>query len=549
MDEAGLPEEEKESLKVLHYLLEGHMSAKAEVGFVGISNHVLDAAKTNRCVMLLREEPDEADMLSIARGVLFNVKDEVYSRAHHVDFGGDLVPANDFALSLCQSYAKMLHDDGELSWFDTFFGLRDLIHFLKALRSNSSLEGLKMTLSVQDLVRAIERNFNGVSPNDIRLIAGHFLRPLTSSDMNWSPHCLEGAFRDPVHVVQDALQPSGEASSLLSGTRFKLLIDDSRDDSILRLLNVGGVLSLSKKSVFKLSKMPQDVALEELRLISGVKFAALQGKTAVLSQTESINESFYDLFNQHFQSVTGRDGSVDLYTNIAVEGISRRSLVRSEFECVVHVNESDLPLMPAPFLNRFETFRLTIRDVLYSGWERLDELAVIFERSRQSVSKLASVLRECGGIGWVNDEQTLDSLFVDLLPYSSSSSEERESGGTCNDLVGLIIEVVHSISTLRPLPNDVLFVIDMAFDYLSDEDSEALGLMSREGIDEMRVEQLVEMLQAPEVNMTQASRIVRNLVQMLVTRMTVRRLLQLATPESVFAARYVDKIAAVAHVP
>lgn len=34
MDEAGLPEEEKESLKVLHYLLEGHMSASPDVGFV-----------------------------------------------------------------------------------------------------------------------------------------------------------------------------------------------------------------------------------------------------------------------------------------------------------------------------------------------------------------------------------------------------------------------------------------------------------------------------------------------------------------------------------
>jgi hypothetical protein len=287
--------------------------------------------------------------------------------------------------------------------------------------------------------------------------------------------------------------------------------------------------------------MPQDVALEELRLISGVKFAALQGKTAVLSQTESINESFYDLFNQHFQSVTGRDGSVDLYTNIAVEGVSRRSLVRPEFECVVHVNELDLPLMPAPFLNRFEKFRLTIKDVLYSGWEGLGELAVIFKRSRQSVSHLASVLSECGGIGWVNNEKTIDSLFIDLLPDSYSSSKVRETGGTCN-VVSLIIEVVQSISTLRPMANDVLYVIDMAIDYLNDEDSEALRLMSREGVDEVRAWQLVETLRAPWADMSQLSRIVRNLVQMLVTRMTVRRMLQLATPESVFAARYVDEI-------
>ena len=58
MDEAGLPEEGNESLKVLHYLLEGHMSIRSDVGFVAITNHILDAAKSNRCVVLLREEPD-----------------------------------------------------------------------------------------------------------------------------------------------------------------------------------------------------------------------------------------------------------------------------------------------------------------------------------------------------------------------------------------------------------------------------------------------------------------------------------------------------------
>jgi hypothetical protein len=92
------------------------------------------------------------------------------------------------------------------------------------------------------------------------------------------------------------------------------------------------------------------------------------------------------------------------------------------------------------------------------------------------------------------------------------------------------------------MANDVLYVIDMAIDYLNDEDSEALRLMSREGVDEVRAWQLVETLRAPWADMSQLSRIVRNLVQMLVTRMTVRRMLQLATPESVFAARYVDEI-------
>ncbi len=43
MDEAGLPEEAKESLKVLHYYLDD-----PSVAFVAISNRPLDAAKMNR---------------------------------------------------------------------------------------------------------------------------------------------------------------------------------------------------------------------------------------------------------------------------------------------------------------------------------------------------------------------------------------------------------------------------------------------------------------------------------------------------------------------
>ena len=375
MDEAGLPEEEKESLKVLHYLLEGRMSGKAQVGFVAITNHVLDAAKSNRCVMILREEPDEEEMLSISRGVLFDAGGNGYSRAHHVVLGAELFAEKDFALNLCLSYAAMLHDNHKLCWFNTFFGLRDFIHFLKAVRSRSTFEAMKMVTSLRDIVYAVEQNFNGVVPQKLRLITESFVKGLVRSRTRWSDDLMEGAFRDPMHVIQDALMSSNEVTEHSSRTRFKLIIDCTEDDSILRLLSIGGVVDVSRRSLFKLSHMPQETGLEELRLISGVKFAALQGNLAVLSQTESINESFYDLFNQRFQAVTGRDGKVALYANIAVGGISRRSLVRPEFECVIHVKESDMEQLPAPFLNRFEKYRLTISDVLHFGWSSLGGLS------------------------------------------------------------------------------------------------------------------------------------------------------------------------------
>ena len=544
MDEAGLPEDEKESLKVLHYLLEGHMSAKAQVGFVGISNHVLDAAKSNRCVMLLREEPDQEETLSISRGVLFDARDDGHSPVHHVDFGGYLVDEKSFALDLCQSYRSLLRDDKKLSWFSTFFGLRDFIHFLKAIRFRSRFKTMKMTVSVQSFVRAVERNFNGVSLDNLRVITEAFLKPLVEHRMDWSRNLLDGAFRDPLQVIQDALS-SNNASSLSNRTRFKLIIDCTDDDSILRLLNSDRVVDISKRSMFKLSHLPQEVVLEELRLIAGVKFAALQGSLAVLSQTESINESFYDLFNQRFQAVTGRDGTVSMYANIAVGGISRRSLIKPEFECVIHVKESDMQQMPAPFLNRFEKFRLTLSDVLHSGWSRLGGISTVFAKSRLSTSKLVSLLGEGRLSGWVNDSDTLDSVFVDMLPATLSGAHGKampflevgsdfEEGRKAEDL---IIKFVQSVSSLRPVVDDVRLVMGAATKYLSVEDAETVRIIQEGSADLRSVHDSLQWIKTSNDDVTQMSRVCRVLVQMLITRIAIRRMMQMATPESVFAAR------------
>lgn len=107
MDEAGHPED-KESLKVLHYLLEGHMSTTAQVGFVAISNHILDAAKSNRCALLLRQDPDKNEMMSITRGVLFDSQGASTSAVEFVEFDSEHHGADEFARRLQASYAEVL---------------------------------------------------------------------------------------------------------------------------------------------------------------------------------------------------------------------------------------------------------------------------------------------------------------------------------------------------------------------------------------------------------------------------------------------------------
>ena len=361
MDEAGLPEEKRESLKVLHYLLEGG----GDVGFVAVSNHVVDAAKSNRTCMCFRSEPDEEEMLAITQGVLVGYQKEGGSLAvRHIDLGdGHLIESIDFCQKLCHAYSGVLHDITDYPWLDTFFGLRDYIYFLKALRSRSSFAGVKMLVTIQDIIFSLERNFNGIPSKAWKRVAFEILRPIVKLADDVLTTYIEGTCRCPTIVLSEALSQGNQANALQmveSRARFKLIIDCSDDDSIMRLLNSAGLLDLSKKTLFKLSQLPEEKEREKLRLISGVKFAAMQGHTVLLSQTESVDESFYDLQNQNFREIETAVG-VSLYANIAVGGVSHRSPVDASFNCIVHVRESQLADTPAPFLNRFEKYRLDVR--------------------------------------------------------------------------------------------------------------------------------------------------------------------------------------------
>ena len=153
MDEAGLPEERHESLKVLHYYLDSQ-----EVSFVAISNHVLDAAKTNRAVSLFRPEAPRSDLETLARGCLCPTPEKPPP---------ELKKDMDMVASFCPAYEAIMRN----TRFSSFFGLRDFIHFISYLRRKR----MEM-LSPQLVMEALERNFNGVSKEEFNYICKLFLR-------------------------------------------------------------------------------------------------------------------------------------------------------------------------------------------------------------------------------------------------------------------------------------------------------------------------------------------------------------------------------------
>ena len=109
----------------------------------------------------------------------------------------------------------------------------------------------------------------------------------------------------------------------------------------------------------------------------------------LMLQTDDIHESFYDLFNQHFRKipVKGAGGRrTHFYANVAIGSHSKPCRVHPKFQCIVVIKESDLATTPAPFLNRFEKYRLSPNSMLEAALEHLPSgLQVVVHRAEREV--------------------------------------------------------------------------------------------------------------------------------------------------------------------
>ena len=109
------------------------MSASPEVAFVCITNHILDAAKSNRCVCLLRPEPDKTELMCIALGVLCQKHSNDAFNVGLITFDEESRTPTEFAGLLCECYLDLIHNKAAFSWFVQFFGLRWVISRLYLL--------------------------------------------------------------------------------------------------------------------------------------------------------------------------------------------------------------------------------------------------------------------------------------------------------------------------------------------------------------------------------------------------------------------------------
>lgn len=537
MDEAGLPEEERESLKVLHYLLEGHMSSSPNVAFVCITNHILDAAKSNRCACLLRPEPDMEELSCISKGVLGQKLQEDRNGVELVCFREQVVEMKEFSERMCSCYMDLMKNTDCFNFFVDFFGLRDFIHFLKFLRRSAPpVTDSILHITEQVFLNALERNFNGIDKEKFANMCAFFLAKSLSSCDQIKP-TLETYLRDPMEVIHNALsEEHAKNISRYNLPRYKMIIDHTNDDSVTRLLQIAGVLN-SSHAFYKLSGIDEGAEIEKLNLVSRVKFAAQYGeKTVVLSQVESISECFYDLFNQHFKEFRKEDGDVSYFANIAIGGVSRPCLISPSFQCIVHVQGKQIAEIPAPFLNRFEKFQLSIDDILRWKLKQLtpglrDILGQSLQRSQEFISSIGA-----SSVWSPSPEDTLKSIYISLIRNEACSKNDLQKR-ECGESIALdVLEFILNNFDVDTTVEDIQSCIDSArVEYRNSKDGveleRVIDCVSRGKIALPFDDVLNDCLRTP------ISRALKQIILSSITRCAVIRLLQLVRPDALYLRR------------
>ena len=209
----------------------------------------------------------------------------------------------------------------------------------------------------------------------------------------WSNYCITQMNsnlnideRNIVDILHDSLHDkphNNKKRSTQNEVRYKLIIDQSKDESITRLLFMFDILKREKTRTYMCSNFPGDnqlqkvstkrtvswlfahhILLKQINTIAAIRHSAIEGHTVIMVQTDDIHESFYDLFNQHFRRIDDPKVGPRYFTNIAIGAHTKPSRVHQDFQCIVVIKESEIKNTPAPFLNRFEKYSLSHTNLL-----------------------------------------------------------------------------------------------------------------------------------------------------------------------------------------
>lgn len=233
-----------------------------------------------------------------------------------------------------------------------------------------------------------------------------------------------------------------------------------------------------------------------------------------------------------------------MFANIAVGGVSRRSLVLPTFECVVHVRESNLLEIPSPFLNRFEKYRLTLTDVFYTSWSKVQNMSGIVVAAKRRLEQMVAALDTgSDSLCWVANPQTIESIFIDMLPGQGNiawNCTDLLEDGLADLSLGInacVTRQLEKFTFLRGVQCHVDACIQLALKIFPVRISSKLENLLRCNDNSSKEQIIGTNASASTDDDNEIVHIVCWVMQMVLTRIAAFRIVQLCTPESIFINR------------
>ena len=346
--EDGVYFEEKEERELLNKLENENLYEKNwhKIGFIGISNWILDPAKMNRGIFVNRNSPSTTELMDTVEGICKNDQ-KVLKKLTSQRLIESLSKAY---LKLCENARNKIRE---------FFGLRDFYALIKMIywqaKENDSSE-----INWLFLERVIKRNFGGldyIDPIDTFIKQFHMDKiNVVSSKSNINV----------IDLVKEALLKKTTEDE----NRYLLLL--SQNDNALDLINNFVLNELdndSKSSKIKIifgSSFPNDQKYSQIcRKIHQIKLSMELGKTVILLNLENLYESLYDALNQFYYKFGDDAKFVDLGLGTA----RVKCLVHDDFRLIVVADKKSVynpKKYPIPLVNRLEKHILSIQSILNS---------------------------------------------------------------------------------------------------------------------------------------------------------------------------------------
>ncbi|CAF3815136.1 unnamed protein product, partial [Rotaria magnacalcarata] len=353
LDEASLPDEKKMVLKVLHPYLDD-----CQVAFVAVANKAFDAANANRMICIYRSLPSKDDQKILAYGCLGlqnkepeSVKDDRLAK---------------IVSGLCQGYREVLQSPD----IPHIFHDRDFIYMLRELRFelinvNEVDHASVGEITPRSLLQALEDNFNGIRMDEFGKLVNIFSNAVAQQSPQFRSLITEKQkFQRNVPTILRSSMKLDPVRRRLYG-RYKLIIDESEDESAVRLLFQLGILhsDRSQTTVFRMSDFPNDIdnELRSVEILSEIKLCMETGKTILMINTGRVHGSLYDVFNQNF-SIMATEDSRKIFSKVTIGSKTIDVIVHEDFQCIVHIKRSEFKEIPAPFLSRFQKFSFSVSD-------------------------------------------------------------------------------------------------------------------------------------------------------------------------------------------